>query len=340
MKRYYYTEQPLKIFGVPFFEETKRLERLPEEVREAVPSLSFQGRRAPGARLCFRTNSPKIIVTIEYEQLVVDLGISIYQGESCAVFIGERPTSYYAGLVYPKSYEDRSATREFTKSDELEDITIYLPRNPIITNIYIEVEDEAIVLPPTPYRYPKPILYYGSSIVEGGCGMVSNYYSSLISRWLDVDFYNLGFSGNAKAETEIAQYINTIDKSIFVYDYDHNAPTVEYLEETHERFFRIIREHDKNLPIVMMSRPDFRIEREDDVKRREVIRKTYEKAVLQGDKNVYFMDGETFFGDKDRDICTIDTIHPNDLGFYRMAEKLAPVIRKILEEERLSISNG
>lgn len=43
--------------------------------------------------------------------------------------------------------------------------------------------------------------------------------------------------------------------SCFVMDYDHNAPTLEHLIETHEPFFKIIREKRPNLPVVMVSRP-------------------------------------------------------------------------------------
>lgn len=332
MKKFLYDQEPLKMFGVPFLEQTKRLERLPEEVRTLVPNLSCLGRRVPGARLCFRTNSPKVVVNVGCEKRELELGLSIFQCQSSPVFIGDRTTSRYVGLVYPSSYDDTFVTGTFQKSNELEDIVIYLPQNPVVTFVSIEVEDDSVVLPPTPYRYEKPILYYGSSITECGITLVSNCYSSIISRWLDVDFYNFGFSGNAKGELIVADYINTIEKSIFVYDYDHNAKDSTYLEQTHEPFFKRIREHDPELPIVMMSRPDFH-EGTDDVKRREVIRKTYENAVSAGDKNVYFIDGATFFGKEDRELCTIDTCHPNDLGHYRMAKTICPVLRKILEEQ-------
>lgn len=333
MKRYHYNEKPLQIFGIPFFEKNGKLERLPEKVRKAVPTLDALGRRALGARLCFQTNSKQINVHLGCKEVDVDLGLSIYQGHSAFVFIGDRPTSYYAGHVFPKAYGETQASRIFEKSDKMEDITIWLPRNSIVTSLYIEVEDDATVLAPTPYRYEKPILYYGSSITATGCTRVCNGYNALISRWLDVDFYNFGFCGSARAESEIAEYINSIEKSIFVYDYDHNAPTVEYLEQTHERFFKQIREHDPKLPIVMLSRPNFKMGTdENDEMRRDIIRKTYENAVAQGDNNVYFIDGETLFGDMDRELCTIDTIHPNDLGFYRMAERICPLIRTILEK--------
>jgi hypothetical protein len=56
------------------------------------------------------------------------------------------------------------------------------------------------------------------------------------------------------------------------------------------------------------------------IKKREVLYQSYLKARQQGDENVYFLDGETLFGEKDREICTVEGLHPNDLGFYRMAE--------------------
>ena len=40
---------------------------------------------------------------------------------------------------------------------------------------------------------------------------------------------------------------------------------------------------------------------------------------------------ETFFGKTDRGICTIDTVHPNDIGFYRMAEVILPTVKKMLD---------
>ena len=80
----------------------------------------------------------------------------------------------------------------------------------------------------------------------------------------------------------------------------------------------------------MLSAPNYEHIGEAD-KRRDVIRQTYENAVKKGDKNVYFVDGKDFFGERDRHLCTVDTCHPNDLGFYRMAKCIYPVLKGILE---------
>ena len=332
MKEYTYRDYPIKVFGIPHCEMHKTLKRLPDELIEKIPSLSFLGRRPMGARLGFRTDSERFTVRIEFETLGVDIGMSIYSCQSAAVFVGERQSSHFLGIANAYNYENKTFEKTFKKSREMEEVLIYLPRNEIIKNVWILIEDGAKIEEPTPYKYAKPIVFYGSSITEGGIACnVSNGYNAVISRHLDVDFYNLGFSGNAKGEIEMADFINTIDMSVFVYDYDHNAPTPEHLEATHQVFFKRIREKHPNLPVVMMSRP-YAVYGEEERLRREIVRRTYENALANGDKNVYFIDGEApFRDDPDRELCFIDTIHPNDLGYSKMVAHTEPLIKKILE---------
>ena len=333
MKEFTYKDYPIKVFGIPHFDKHRTLERLPKEVIEKIPSLDFLGRRPMGARLGFRTNSKCFTLKIEFETLGVDVGMSIYACQSAYVFLGDRPTSRFLGLAGAYNYDSKVFEKSFTKGGELEDVTIFLPRNEIIKNVWLYFEDNAIVEPPTPYKHSKPMLFYGSSITEGGIACnVCNGYNAVISRHLDADYYNLGFSGSAKGELAMADYINTIDMSLFVYDYDHNAPDVEHLNRTHEPFFKRIREKNPTLPVIMMTRPCANYG-EDEEKRREVVYATYENAVKSGDKNVYFIDGESFFkDDPDKELCFIDTIHPNDLGFSKMAKVVEPLIRQILEK--------
>ena len=332
MKAYSICEKPIKVFGIPNFDRDKRLTRLPDEVIEKVPSLEFLGRRCPGGRVGFKTNSKTIGVRFKYKTLSPDIGMSIYSCQSAFVFAGDRQSSKYLGLIAPYNYESLEFERKVTKSDKMEDVLILLPRNEIIENMEILLDEDAQILPPTEYRYSKPILYYGSSITEGGISCnLSNAYNAIISRHLDVDYINLGFSGNAKGEIAIADYINTLDFSIFVYDYDHNAPTVEHLRDTHEKFFKRIREKHPNVPVIMLTRP-YANYGYDEQARKEVIKHTYENALKNGDKNVYFIDGEDYFKDfADKELCFIDTIHPNDLGFHKMAQVIEPLIKRILE---------
>ncbi len=332
MQTYSYRSPEIKVFGIPHFEETNCLHRIPNDIMEKVPSLAFLGKRPHGARLGFKTDATEFTLKIELETLTPDIGMAIYSCQAALVYAGDRQTPRYLGMCRPANYQIKSFEAKFRKgNDTLEDILIWLPRNEIIADVTLVFPDGATVCPPSPYRYSKPIVYYGSSITEGGCAYNVNCgYNAIISQHLDTDYINLGFSGNAKGELPIADFINTLDMSIFVYDYDHNAPTVEHLRATHEPFFRRIREKHPDLPVVMMTRPAIAYG-EDEKKRREVVMTTYRSALATGDENVYFIDGEQFFGECDRHLCTADGIHPNDLGFYRMAQCVEPTIKALLE---------
>lgn len=331
MKEYSLFEKPVKVYGIPFFEEKKALERVPEALREELGGwMTHLGRRCPGARAEFRTDSPKFTVKVIFDTLDWDIGMSIYSCQSAYIYVGSHTSSRYAGHVHPGSYEEKECTAVFKKSGEAEDVQIFLPRNEAVRDVIIGIEDGFEITAPTPYKYEVPLLFYGSSITEGGCcSKISNAYSSIISRRLDADFYNFGFSGSCRGETVMADYINKIEKSILIYDYDHNAPDENHLRATHEPFFRRIREHSPDLPVVMVTMPLF--EKKERCERTEIIRATYENAVRAGDKNVYFIDGGKFFPPENFVYCTNDNTHPNDLGMYYMANAIEPVIREILK---------
>ncbi len=208
---------------------------------------------------------------------------------------------------------------------------LYLPLYNGIKQLTLGFAPGASIEPGRKPRIEKPLVFYGSSITQGGCASkVGSCYTTVLARRLDAAQLNLGFSGNAKGEEHMARYIASLDMSVFIMDYDYNANYPEFLDETHEPFFRIVRKAQPELPIILMSKPDFDADIEDSRKRRDIIIRTYANAVAAGDKNVYFIDGEQFFGARDRDMCTVDGCHPTDLGFLRMADTVEPVLRHIL----------
>ena len=337
-------DKPIKVYGVPNFEKTGRLERLPQELRVKLldrqrlyggnMDIEHLGRRTAGARAAFRTNSRNIKITMRLETLAPDPGMSRFACSSACVYFGRGESWRFAGLVSPESYMSKVAVRSFEKDEKLEDVMIFLPRNEIVEDITVEIDDCAEFFEPTPYRYEKPMVFFGSSITEGGhASIVTNAYTALLSRWLDADYYNLGFSGSCRGQIEFGEYICSLEPSVLIYDYDHNAPTAKELAATHEPFFEYVRGRMPQLPVLMMSAPNWENMPEADA-RRDIIRRTYENAAAKGDKNVRFIDGREFFGKDERQVCTTDTVHPNDFGFHRMAETIFPVLKELLEKTR------
>jgi hypothetical protein len=214
---------------------------------------------------------------------------------------------------------------------KMHDVTIVWPTYSTVSSLYVGVQKGAQVLPPDPYKHDKPVVYYGSSITQGGCSsQPGNTYEDILSRWLNTEYINLGFSGNAKGEPEMVEYINNLDMSVLVMDYDHNAPSIEHLQATHEPMYKAIRERHPDLPIIMISMPKNFCSPTVE-KRKAIIRATYENAAAAGDKNVYFIDGCSFFKILGEDSCTVDSTHPNDLGFMAMALGIRPVLEPLLK---------
>ena len=170
------------------------------------------------------------------------------------MLVGDRNDAEFLGHVRPDNYENKQFQRTFKKSNKMEDVTIFLPRNEVVENIEIVVDEAARVESPTPYKDIKPILYYGPSITEAGnCMTGFTAYPAIISARLNIDVYNMGFAGCALGEAEVAEYIKNIEMSMFVYEYEYNAPTVEHLENTHKPFFDIIRKANPTLPILITT---------------------------------------------------------------------------------------
>ena len=309
------------------FYENGRFRRVPEQVAKTVSEgVYFLHSNTAGGRVRFKTNSAYVAISVKMQDVGKMGHFSLCGSSGFDLYVGN---DYYESFVPPFDISDGYQSIINFNGNKMRDITINFPLYSAVTKLYIGLQESAILNDPTPYKLQKPIVYYGSSITQGGCASrPGSSYESIISRHFNADYINLGFSGNAKAEDEIIDYINTLDMSVFVLDYDHNAPTVEHLKNTHEKAFLKIREKHPNLPIIMASRPKYHLT-EDEKKRLDIIKTTYHNALSAGDKNVYFIDGETLM-QYAKNEGTVDDIHPNDLGFVSMAQVLGDLLEKII----------
>ena len=319
-------DNPFKIYGV--FYEDNHFVRMPgkvaKEVNEGVATLY---NHTAGGRVRFITDSPFVAVSCKTNNLTRMSHITVIG--SCGMdlfadntFVG----SYFPPFIFEneKGYE---SILYVNKPGEYE-VTINMPLYCGVNELYIGLKEGSVIKEPTPYADVPPIVYYGSSITQGGCASrPGNAYQNIIQREINIDHINLGFSGSGRAEDTIIDYLASLDMSFFVMDYDHNAPDVEHLRNTHEKLFRGIRAKHPELPVLIVSKPDI-LRDPNWAARRDLIKSNYEKFVSEGDKNVYFIDGSTMF--VDHNLCTVDGCHPNDLGFYCMAQKIGGEIKRIL----------
>ena len=346
--------EPIELKGLYY--ENGVFSRMPQdyEAKTDNEGVKFLMYNTSGGRIKFATNSPYVAIAVEISEFTVwphmphtaHSGVDLYSCER------GKKDYYYIKTFMPPIAENSDNTKyagfvdlEIFDDFKEREILINFPLYNGVKAFKIGIKSGCELYSPVSYKYEKPVYFYGSSITQGGCASrPGNSYMAHLSRWLDFDFVNLGFSGSARGESEMAEYIANKDMSVFVLDYDANAPTNEHLEKTHYPFYKKIREANKDLPIIMLSFPKHRkrpakANPGDEftkcyIKSDLTIRETYERAIKEGDKNVYYIDGSKVFGEKDQDACTVDNCHPNDLGFYRMAEAIYPVLKDILDKKQ------
>ena len=205
---------------------------------------------------------------------------------------------------------------------------IHMPLYAGIRSLRIGIAPGSAARKSSPYRPLPPIVYYGSSITQGACASrPGNAYPAILSRWNGIDFVDLGFSGNARGEMEMAAYIAGLGMSAFVMDYDRNAPSSGHLWKTHRSFYRRIRAAHPDMPIIFMSRQKSRLTPDEEECYRAV-RAAFEEEQEKGKKSA-FLDGRTVFEGECAEAATVDGCHPNDLGFFLMAEKLKPIFAEM-----------
>lgn len=331
-------EYPVNIYGLYNVYENKHFIRMPEDIAEKTSDgVRDMNLNPSGGRMTFVTDSPYIAIHAKEPACYVMPHMPRTGNAGFDSFIyNDDKSQIFACTFFPNvrsSQEFFASGNSRTNYGRPLKYVTYFPLYEKLDDVYIGVAPDAEFGEFKDFYSPlAPIVYYGSSITQGGCvSRPGNAYPAFISRRFNIDFINLGFSGSCKAEEPMIDYLSKLNMSIFVCDYDHNAPTVEHLKNTHYKLYERIREKNPNLPYVMVSKPDT-LWHNDYIERREVILSSYNKAKANGDENVYFIDGDIFFKGEYFDACTVDDTHPNDIGHYLMGKYIGDVIGEILNK--------
>lgn len=323
------------------FEETKAdYDRLPAKaegvVRSAVWGLS---RDSAGICLRFVTDAPTIRArwTLNSSGLAMphmpatgvsglDLYVKTDDGKWRWLAVG-RPTAQTNDVQLAGGIPQ--GTREYL---------LYLPLYNGVSKLEIGVP-EGTTLSKAPAREAgrdKPIVFYGTSITQGGCasrpGMV---HTAIVGRWMDYPVVNLGFSGNGRMETEVAELMAEIDAAVYVIDCLPNisaedvrartAPVVKLLKKAHPDT-PILLVEDRNYADSFLL-PSKRTRNETS---QAALKEVYSQLKSDGMEGVYYLEGKDLIGDDGEG--TVDSSHPTDLGFYRQAQVFQAALEPILNK--------
>ena len=327
------TDCRLTVRGLPWFEENGEVfSRLPLRAQGVVPPAVWQLAQAPAsARLVFKTDATRLSLRMENHSHANMPHFAVTGSDGAFLYEGGPNQMKPCCAIKPDIGQVRvEMDIANTMPPMMHEYTIYLPLYAPLKSIEIGIPQGATVAPPSPHRLAKPVVFYGTSITQGGCASTAGGdFVSAIGRRLNLDVVNLGFSGNGKGEPELARFISEIDASAFVLDYCANSGA-DGLRQTLPGFVAILRNQHPHTPILLVSKIHYyRESRVDSEQMRDVMICFYAAARTGGDENIHFVDGWSLLK-KSEDMTLVDGVHPTSHGFALMADRLAPQLAYVL----------
>jgi lysophospholipase L1-like esterase len=300
-------------------------------VRDAVWGLS---RHSAGMLVHFRTDATRIDVNyaVTSENLAMPhmpatgvSGLDLYGRDESGLW-------KWVAVVAPKTREVRQKFVDGLLPGE-RDYAIYLPLYNGTQSLQIGVPT-GTKFQPIPPRSEKPIVFYGTSITHGACASRPGMpHPAILGRRLNRPVINLGFSGNGRMELEVGRFLAEIDAAVFVIDCLPNITAAEVTART-QPLVKLLREARPQTPIVLVEDRSYSgswlisSQADRNQSSRKALKEQYDQLLQGGVERLFYVDGESLLG-SDRDDTT-DGSHPSDLGFFRHADALEPVLRKAL----------
>ncbi len=333
----YHDAAEFPLYGKAVEQTYRRYTRLPESLKGVTRDPVWNlGLNSAGLAIRFRSNSTTIAVrwknsfgnSMNHMTPTGIRGLDLYArvGKGWRFVNSARPNG-----------SDNEATIISTMLPEEREFILYLPLYDGVDSLSIGVDATAEISAPQlaePVR-EKPIVFYGTSILQGGCatrpGMA---HTNILSRRLNREAINLGFSGNGQLDLEIAELMAEVDAGVFVLDFVPNV-TVEQMETKMIPFYRILRERHPDTPIVFVEDPNYphmlfsTSAAKSVAKLNETHERIFRQLKKEGERNIYYVSSDHMLGDDGE--ATVDGIHFTDVGMMRYADLLYPVLRKVLK---------
>ena len=323
----YYGKDHFLIEGTAISESEKEspYDRLPASYKEKVrPPVWNLSKASAGITVRFMSNSTGIKVkwevlrdnTMNHMAPTVIKGIDLY----CKV----DGLWQYVNTARPTGKESE-ADLISNMPVKMREYKMFLPLYD--GTVWLEVGIDSLSAIIKPEKSTKnPIVYYGTSIAQGGCasrpGMA---HTNIISRKLHTDCINFGFSGNGRMEAPIAEVIANIDALFYVIDCVPNMSAGE-IHENAIPLVEIIRKKHPATPIVFVEGLKYEKAFFDDTLRETIETKNNtlkQEFNIMRDKGIpqlYYIDNKGAIGDDHEG--TVDGVHFTDLGFLRFADFL------------------
>jgi hypothetical protein len=334
-----------EVEGMGWPSESQSFCRLPDRAQEKVRDVVWQlSRHSAGIAARFFTNATQISArwTVRNEPLGMDhMPASGVSGLDFYARDGERWRWCGVGRAtqFPTNQQliIDGINNENLQGGEREYL-LYLPLYNSASEVQIGVPENA-TLHFAP-RAQKPFCFYGTSITHGGCASRPGMsYPAILGRRFNAPHINLGFSGNAWSEPEIADLLAELDPAIFILDPLPNMKEPGIAERLENLIQTLHRAHGST-PIVVVesifhqadwltkSTAAWLPNSTQAESRNAELRKVYESLKNEIVGKLYYVKGDHLLGDDGEG--TVDGVHPTDVGFCHLAAAIEPAIAQAL----------
>lgn len=328
----------LSIEGRGWTDTETLYDRLPARAKGSVrPEVWGLSQNSAGLRVGFHTDATRISLRWKLRSQKLEMPHMAATGVSgIDLYILDQARWRFLAVGRPAKFPTNQAVVADGLMAGQKEFCLYLPLYNGVEKVEIGIPEDAH-FQAAAMPSERPLLFYGTSITQGGCasrpGMA---YPAILGRRLNRPTINLGFSGNGKCEIEIAELLAELQPAAFVLDPLPNLETAQAVERL-PKFIAKLRAARPLTPIVLVenviyTNSPYLAQR--DAKWRtsnEFLRTHYETLKAQGDQHVFLVPAADLLG-KDGE-ATVDTVHPTDLGFLRMADTLEPILQQALATE-------
>jgi len=332
--------QTLQVAGRGWENEPEFFRRLPAKAEGMVPaSVWGLSKHTSGMYVKFRTDA----TAMEVKWTVTGKNLSMPHFAATGVsgvdlYIKRDDDSWHwLAVGRPTEFPLNKASFFSGVEPKMREYLLYLPLYNGIERLVIGVP-KGSKLESIDHGPEKPIVFYGTSITQGGCASRAGMSTTaILGRNLGKEIINLGFSGSGRMEPELAHLLAELDPALFFLDCLPNLNPQQVAERV-EPFVKILREKHPETPIILaegVTYDDafFKEERNQrNVESRRALRNAFENLLNEGYRDIYYQIGEGQLGFDGEG--TVDGTHPTDLGFWRQAQVYQPIIERALDGKR------
>lgn len=301
--------------------------RLPARAQDfATSAVWFLSKNTAGIVVHFYTDSPSISAVWDGGEGMVHMALTGSAGLDLYTRQADNKWKFL-GVGKPQTSRTLALLAKDLATSQPAEYLLYLPLYHSVNELKIGIDPKATIAS-APQRKEKPIVFYGTSITQGGCASRAGMcHVAMLGRWLDREVINLGFSGSGKMEPALAPLFAELDPSIFVLECLPNM-TKEMVDERMVPFVKELRKAHPDMPILMVENLLYTPEDPLNVANR----KAYDELKKQGVKHLEYLRGDIQLEGPEN--ATVDGVHPTDLGFLRVAQTYYPKLKRMLSEGR------